>query len=455
MKYSIIIPTYNHCDDLLKPCLQSIIDYTDLTEVEVIVIANGCVDNTREYVNSLGHPFKLIWITEPAGFVRATNKGIQESSGEYVVLLNNDTELSPQPMSEWLKKLEEPFSEKYTGITGPSKHFNHKISSTAITFYCAMIKREVIDKVGILDEEYSPGGIDDFDYCERVLRAGYSLKEVRVNVEHKENQTFGSNSYQYGLTVTRNEQYFKKKFGDVDKYLNERNIGADYIKYSIIIPTSDACDDFLKACVDSIFKYSNMGDKELIISAHGCTDNTREYLLYLQHMFTQFGFTKHIKIIWSDSYRSYAEACNAAITASRSSRLIFLNPDAVLIRQHKDSWINMLESALELDDTCGISCVVTHNYKNIEYPNMFCTMILKDVFSKTDNFSTDYGQSRVEIIDFGAAVKAHEYTITTVGGNFPVYYTIVMDKEHQYRHEPWDDLVNYNLSKLDKKYNLK
>lgn len=455
MKYSIVIPTYNHCDDLLKPCLQSIIKYTDLTDIEVIVVANGCVDSTREYVESLGNPFKLIWIDQPAGYVRATNAGIQSSIGEYVILLNNDTELTSQPKSDWLKKLESPFADSHTGITGPSKHFNHKISSTAITFYCAMIKREVINKIGILDEKYSPGGIDDFDYCERALRAGYSLKEIFVNIEHKENQTFKEQSYQYCLTVTKNEQYFKKKFGEVDKYLNERNIGAEYIKYSIIIPTSDACDDFLKACVDSVFRYSDMGDKELIISAHGCTDNTREYLLYLQHMFTQFGFTKHLKIVWSDAYRSYAEACNAAITASRSSRLIFLNPDSVLIRQHKDSWINYLESTLNSDSNCGISCLVTHNYKNIEYPNLFCAMIRKDVFEKTNNFSTEYDQSRVEIIDFAASAKLHGYSIKIVDSNYPIYYNVVMENEHKYRHEPWDDLVNYNLSKLNTKYSLK
>ena len=46
MRYSIVIPTYNHCEDLLKPCLESIFKYTDMTDVELVISANGCTDNT-------------------------------------------------------------------------------------------------------------------------------------------------------------------------------------------------------------------------------------------------------------------------------------------------------------------------------------------------------------------------------------------------------------------------
>ena len=78
-KYSIVIPTYNHLEDCLKPCLKSIIKYTDLSQVEIIIVANGCTDNTKEYVESLGSPFKLLWIDEPSGYTKSTNEGIKIS----------------------------------------------------------------------------------------------------------------------------------------------------------------------------------------------------------------------------------------------------------------------------------------------------------------------------------------------------------------------------------------
>jgi len=53
MKYSIVIPTYNHCEDLLKPCLESIFKYTDMTDVELVISANGCKDGTSDYLKAL------------------------------------------------------------------------------------------------------------------------------------------------------------------------------------------------------------------------------------------------------------------------------------------------------------------------------------------------------------------------------------------------------------------
>ena len=58
---SVIIPTYNHCDEFLKPLCESIIKYTDLNDIEIIIVANGCRDNTREYIESLPDQFKLVW----------------------------------------------------------------------------------------------------------------------------------------------------------------------------------------------------------------------------------------------------------------------------------------------------------------------------------------------------------------------------------------------------------
>ena len=100
MKYSIVIPTYNHCDDLLKPCIESIFKYTNVCDIELIVSANGCKDNSFEYLGSLkekftslglGNNFKVVWNSDPIGYSRATNEGIKVATTNFIVLLNNDT----------------------------------------------------------------------------------------------------------------------------------------------------------------------------------------------------------------------------------------------------------------------------------------------------------------------------------------------------------------------------
>ena len=64
MKFSIIIPSFNHCSDLMIPCLSSIFNYTDLAETEIIVSANGCVDDTRKYLDFLQEKFTSIRFSE-------------------------------------------------------------------------------------------------------------------------------------------------------------------------------------------------------------------------------------------------------------------------------------------------------------------------------------------------------------------------------------------------------
>ena len=80
MKYSVVIPTYNHCDDLLKPCIESIFKYSDVTDVELIISANGCKDNTFAYLGALkerykhlgiSDNFKVVWNEDALGYSRA------------------------------------------------------------------------------------------------------------------------------------------------------------------------------------------------------------------------------------------------------------------------------------------------------------------------------------------------------------------------------------------------
>jgi GT2 family glycosyltransferase len=179
MKYSIIIPTYNHCVDLLKPCIDSIKKTTDLSSTEIIVVANGCTDGTKEYMESLGKPFKLLYYEEKLGFTKAINEGIKQSKGEYLIFLNNDTVLNYHPVG-WLNILEEPF-KKYekVGMTGPLLcNTNKEGLNDFLMFFCVMTNRKIIDEIGILDEMYSPGGLEDADFCLRLSLAGYKLIEV-------------------------------------------------------------------------------------------------------------------------------------------------------------------------------------------------------------------------------------------------------------------------------------
>ena len=191
MKISIVIPTYNHLDDCLKPCLESLIKYTDFNDMEVIVVANGCKDKTKEYVESLGKPFRLIWSDDGLGYTKATNLGIKESTGEIIILLNNDTVLLKQKKNDWINLLCLPLKDK-VGITCPLKLYSPSAERHFAVFFCAAIKREMFDKIGLLDEIFSPGSGGDTDFSIKVEQLGYQVIQVPDNVHYTDKFMVGS-----------------------------------------------------------------------------------------------------------------------------------------------------------------------------------------------------------------------------------------------------------------------
>lgn len=184
MKYSIVIPTYNHCDDLLKPCITSIIRNTiPSTDFEIIVVANGCTDNTREYLDGLsGFNLKTLWFDESIGYTKATNEGIiaADPTSEYIILLNNDVILLDQKPNQWIEMLEQPFTVKNgkAGVTGPMKGYNSDTDRNFLIFFCVMIRSSVFSEIGLLDEIFSPGSGEDVDFCIRAENAGYQIIET-------------------------------------------------------------------------------------------------------------------------------------------------------------------------------------------------------------------------------------------------------------------------------------
>jgi GT2 family glycosyltransferase len=180
MKVSIIIPTFNRAD-LLKTCLDSVQDNTDLTDSEVIVISNGCKDNTVDLVKSYGDKFKVYHWPEPLGFSRAVNAGIAVAKGDYFILLNNDTKIFSNQIN-WVDLLLEPFKlYRNVGITGPQFFPSQYANTPCLFFFCVAISRSVIDTIGYFNTDFGVGGNEDLDYCIRAYRAGFTIHKTLVH----------------------------------------------------------------------------------------------------------------------------------------------------------------------------------------------------------------------------------------------------------------------------------
>ena len=173
MEYSIVIPTYNHCEKYLKPCIESIAKWTDMDKVELIISANGCTDNTWEYLSYLATvlKFKLVWNKEPLGYPKAVNEGLKVATCNKIVLLNNDTVLLDQPKNSWLERLDGH------DISGVLVNYSPETKQKFAVFFCAMIDRRVFSHVGLLNEEYGTGGGEDIEFCAKAQELGFEVHD--------------------------------------------------------------------------------------------------------------------------------------------------------------------------------------------------------------------------------------------------------------------------------------
>ena len=411
MKFSIVIPTYNHCDDLLKPCIESIKKYTDLSNVEIIIVANGCTDNTKSYVSSLGYPFKLVWSTDGLGYTRATNLGIQVATGQYIILMNNDIVLLEQPTNNWLELLETPFiKDPLTGITGPVKfHWPvGKTTRTAMAFWLVMIPRSLFDQLGVLDEIFSPGMGEDGDFSIKAEIAGYKLTSVPLDINgdfdkgienfgfpvwHKGNGTFADNIYLKDDVIQRNNKILEERYGELSKPID----------ISIVIPTYNHCDDLLKPCIESIKRYTNLSSVEIIVVANGCTDGTRDYLNSLGEI---------VKLIWVDEAIGFTCATNLGIKAATSDYVLLLNNDTEILQSPVHYWLDTLYQPFKDDEKMALTGSLELFDGDIgkNFIVFCCALIKREVFDviglPDEIFSPGYGED----IDFTQKVEKNGYT---------------------------------------------
>lgn len=238
---SVIVVNYNH-GALLPACLDSVFSTAKDLAPEVIVVDNGSRDGSVETIQRLFPPVRCLANGENLGFARAANQGLAQAHGEYLLLLNPDTELLPGALPGMVAFLAERPEAGAVGprILNPDGTLQHSARSfpdywTALSHRsslltrwfprnpltrrylltdwdhgslrqvdwvsgaCLMTRRAVMEAVGPLDEAYFLF-VEDVDWCRRVWEAGwkvYYLPEARV-IHH-----MGVSHYRSGRRVER------------------------------------------------------------------------------------------------------------------------------------------------------------------------------------------------------------------------------------------------------------
>ncbi len=237
---SIVMLTFNQLD-LSKKCLDSLERFTAVP-YELIIVDNGSNDGTVDFLNQYRSGKKnvrCIFNSENLAFSKANNQGIREAKGEYILLLNNDVILT----GGWLKRMQKCLEiSNRVGAAGPCtnvasgpqkispgyedlselqnyscafaiKNAGRWINCHRLNAFCFIIKREVVEQVGLLDERFGPGGFEDYDYCLRIRQAGYKIMLAGdVYVHHIGGQGYEPNNMNYNDLRVVNKDIFINKW---------------------------------------------------------------------------------------------------------------------------------------------------------------------------------------------------------------------------------------------------
>jgi len=232
---SIVIVTHNQLDYTRK-CLDSLRLLTD-EPYELIVVDNGSTDGSVEYLRALPG-VRLIENAANRGFPAAVNQGIAVSTGNQVLLLNNDTILNTGWLGRLLRALH---SDPAIGLAGPCSNCvsgaqqvetryegladldgfawdwgkardGLTVDVSRLVGFCLLIKRAVIDSIGLLDEQFGVGCYDDDDYTLRAIQAGYrAVIAADAFVHHFGARTFLGIGADYSAVMRENERRFREK----------------------------------------------------------------------------------------------------------------------------------------------------------------------------------------------------------------------------------------------------
>ena len=205
---SILIPNYNH-KAILKTCIDSLYNVNTYKNFEIVIVENNSTEKEIfDYYEELKKQHDNIQVVTYKGefnYSRINNFGMKYTNGDYVLLLNNDTEvISPTALSEMVgcilrpevgavgaKLLYEDDTVQHAGVvvgfSGYAGHVNHGINKddygymlrarvncnySAVTAACMMVKKSVFNQVSGFDEQFVVA-CNDVDLCLKICQEKY------------------------------------------------------------------------------------------------------------------------------------------------------------------------------------------------------------------------------------------------------------------------------------------
>ncbi len=249
MPFSVIILHHNKAI-YSRACLESVL-LSSARPLQIINVDNGSTDETPAILSDwetrareLGIQIQTLRFETNIGAVRGRNEALKVATGDQIAFLDNDTLIA---QTDWLQLLSQALERPGCGVAAPKllfpwAPFDIECCGCAVTpsgriaylgrgdardavsqprpVQCAisaawLMKRELIEQIGDLDEAFSPVQYEDLDFCYRARAADWQIWTApAVKIYHFEHTTTaGSGDINFGYVTAKNGVLFKKRWG--------------------------------------------------------------------------------------------------------------------------------------------------------------------------------------------------------------------------------------------------
>ena len=273
-KISIVIPNKDHTEDLRR-CIKSIVEKSTWENYEIIVVENN--SETKEifsyYEELKNNPqIKVVTYDGEFNYSRINNLGVSQSTGDYVLLLNNDTQVITV---NWMEELLMYAQRQDVGAVGGKLYYGDKTiqhagvviglgahrtaghvhyrqkrenlgymgrlcyaqNMTAVTGACLMVKKALYEEAGGLDESFAVS-LNDVDFCLKLRSMGYlNVFTPFAELYHFESisrglDDKGASAERYNDESARFRKKWEKELAAGDPYFNP-NFSLDKPDFSL------------------------------------------------------------------------------------------------------------------------------------------------------------------------------------------------------------------------------
>lgn len=201
----IVIVGWDKCETTSR-CLHSVYHHTPPELYQITYVDNGSKrDHADAFIRDPFPEIQYVQLPFNTGFVHGANVGMALSllsESDYVLLLNNDTRI-PEGDDTWLQRLIAPMledsqigavgavSDRVYGCQKRKERGEGFAYAPVLIGFCLLLRKAAIRKVGLLDEQFTPGNYEDYDYCIRLEKAGWKLAVAEdVWIHHEQHTSF-------------------------------------------------------------------------------------------------------------------------------------------------------------------------------------------------------------------------------------------------------------------------